>query len=406
MNCERLPLLLNAALDDELTPADAIVLQRHLAQCPACREEFQEWQALDQDLKNALSAPVADPVVERVMRAISSGPPEKVHLASNASQRPPIPATRGSRLALLAVVSSLVVAAVFVLQISSATPAIAEIAMATGPIEFKPANAADWIAADGKSRVHLPANSRVRTQSNSLCEIHTRSDAVVRLNQETELVLRRPEVVELVAGELWCRAPETSSIKISGSAAASPIGRPSVFTCPSSTEMQWRTMPDQALTCVDVAAAPVTIQSNDASCTLQPGESVTFAGGKLSATAQHTDPLAATGWQLPLLALREPLDGELQQRLQQVLALVGRSKMAFLYEEQIRQLGPSGLLPLLAFVRSPESRENSELRVRAMSYAAEMATEAALPLFEALRHDDDPVIKKLANQAIARLQSR
>lgn len=410
MNCEMLPLLLNAALDEELSPADDLAMRQHLADCPACREIWLEWQGLHQDLQRALPVPATDPVIEKVMRAISRRTPHTGEAAAHANLRPPIQSSRNSAFALLAVASSLVIAAVFVLQLSTATPAIAEIAMATGPIEFKPANGMDWIAADGKSKVHLAANSRVRTPSNSLCEIRTRSDAVVRLNQATELVLRRPEMVELVAGELWCRAPGTSGMKISGSSASQPVGvgNPAVFTCPSSTEMQWRAIPEQGLTCLDVYTSAVRIESTQASCTIQPGECVSFTGGKAtSETMPRTDPFQATTWQLPLLALREPLDVELQQRLQGILAIVGRSKAAYFYEDQIRQLGPAGVLPLLAFVRSPDSRRDPDLRIRAMQFIAELATSSSsLSQLQELARDDDPMVKSLAVQTVSRLQSR
>lgn len=403
MNCEMLPLWLNAALDDELSPSSDLAMQQHLAYCPACREVWLEWQGLHHDLQRALPVPAADPVIQSVMRAISSPTPHTGDTVSHVG--PPIQSSRNSAFALLAVASSLVIAAVFVVQMASATPAIAEIFIATGPIEFKPANSADWIAADGKSRVHLAANSRVRTPSNSLCEIHTKSDAVVRLNQATELVLRRPEMVELVSGEVWCRASETSGIKISGTAGSSPIGAPSIFTCPSSTEMQWRAVPDQGLSCLDVDTSAIRIESARSSRTIQPGECVTFSsGGANSNDTQRTDPFQATTWQLPLLVLREPLDGELQQRLQGILAIVGRSKAAYFYEDQIRQLGPAGALPLLAFVRSPDSRRDPDLRIRAMQFIAELATSSSLSQLQELAQDDDPVVKSLAVQTVLRLQ--
>lgn len=407
MNCEQLPLWLSAAVDGELAPAEASAMQQHLAGCPSCRDEWIEWQGLHHDLRVALPVPSGDPVIKNVLQAISGRTPGMVANVAQRRRQVPNPSSRNSAVALLAVASSLVIAAVFVVRLASATPAIAEIAMATGPIEIKPANSSNWIAADGKSRVHLAADSRVRTPSNSLCEIHTKADAVVRLNEATELVLRRSELVELVTGELWCRAPETTGIKIRGAASSIPVGTSPIFTCPSSTEMQWRAVPDLGLTCVDVDTAAVKIESAQTSRTIEPGECVTFASDSARvAQSQRTDPFQATSWQLPLLALRDPLDVELQDRLQRVLAVVGKSKAAYFYEDQIRRLGPAGALPLLAYVRSPDSRRDSDLRIRAMHFVVELAAPATLPQLQELLDDDDPVVKSLAAQTISRLRSR
>ena len=94
------------------------------------------------------------------------------------------------------------------------SPAVAEISLTTGSVDVKQADSKDWVAVKEASRVPLTAHARIRTQRKSLCEIHTKSEAVVRLNQETELVLHRPERVELVAGELWCRAPTKAGMEI------------------------------------------------------------------------------------------------------------------------------------------------------------------------------------------------
>jgi ferric-dicitrate binding protein FerR (iron transport regulator) len=399
MNCESLPLLMNATLDDELSPEERAEMQQHLKECPACQAHWAQLQGLHDQLTEALVPPSAEPAINRIVGMIQ---PRSI---AN-PRRPRNPSTRNSSFALVAVVCTLLLAVVTVFQWSTATPAVAEIALSTGTIDFKPANARDWIEMTNQTRVSLPALTRVRTRSQSLCEIRTRSDAIVRLNQDSELVMHRSEKVELVAGELWCRAPVSTGMLICASSSPNQSPGVNVFSCPSSTETQWRALPNQVLTALDAAATPVEIHLPQATCTIQPGESLTFAGGQPRADqARRSNPLQATSWQLPLLALRDPLDSELQDRLTRMLSLVGQSKVSYLYEDQIRKLGPAGAVPLLAYVRSAESRRQPELRSRAMQLAVETAGDSSQSDFEFLISDKNPQIQMLSRQALERLKS-
>jgi hypothetical protein len=121
--------------------------------------------------------------------------------------------------------------------------------------------------------------------------------------------------------------------------------------------VQWTTLPNYEVACLDVASTPVEITLPQMTCSIESGESVTFASGAIRPDQTHrSNPMMATNWQLPLLVLRHPLDPELQERMTALLAMIGESKASYLYEEQIRQLGPAGAIPLLAFVQSPDSR--------------------------------------------------
>jgi hypothetical protein len=77
--------------------------------------------------------------------------------------------------------------------------------------------------------------------------------------------------------------------------------------------------------------------------------------------------------------------------------------MNYLYEGQIRSLGPSGTIPLLAFIKSKESRANPEIRHRAMQIVAELAPESTRGDFIRLRADADATIAELAKGALGRL---
>ena len=403
MNCESLPLMLNAALDGELSPLERTAMQEHLTNCPSCLHEWQELQGLHQELTLALTSPEVESAVDLVLHRIQQPPaiPQPVTVRERPHRHP----NRNPQFAFVAAVFTLLVAVGTVTQWSNASPPVAEISLMTGSIDFKPRDGTDWIVIDGSTRVSLPAHARIRTGTESLCEIHTKSDAIVRLNCQSEMVMHCAAKVELVSGELWCRAPAAAGMEICGVGPSKPQDKPNVFLCPSSTEMQWRALPNRELSVLDVAPTSAEIRLPETTYMIQPGQCLTFASGSPRPEQTHqANPSEATQWQLPLLVLHNPHDLDLQHRITAMLARVGQSKMAYMYENQIRKLGPAGAIPLLAYVRSPESRQDPPLRVRAMGLVTEMATTDAVISLEELVQDEDPIIAKLAARALTRLQ--
>ena len=142
------------------------------------------------------------------------------------------------------------------------------------------------------------------------------------------------------------------------------------------------------------------------SCAVKPGQSLSVVKDQLPVATGQEDRLLAMGWQLPLLAVRRPDDPELQSRLQLLLARFGQSKMSSMYDSQIRSLGSAGTIPLIAFVRSPKSLDNPELRHRAMQIIADLAPASTRRELESLAKDSDPTVSQLANAALARLSKQ
>jgi len=421
MNCETIPLMLSAALDGELSAADRTAMDEHLSGCASCREHFADLQMLDDTLKVALQPPSVQPVVERLLRILASDrdvgrPAEFVPLPlpircpdPSLNGRPASRSLARTRRSVVGTVALLIcilmIAMAISVPVSEATPAVAEITVATGSIEVMRSKAGKWTSMNQPAGVSLPAHARIRTRDNSLCEIRTKSDALVRLNHETELVMHQPEQIELVSGELWCRTPATTGLEISTTKPPRQPAYETAFTCPSSCETQWQASANQELSCLAVSSLPIELRMNSsaASCTVSPGDTLTFAAGSAPERSGNANRLEAISWQLPLLILRSPGDQELRQRLTQLLAAAGRTKMAYLYEDQIRQLGAKGTLPLLAFVRSPESLEEPDLRFRAMRIIADLAPRESMPDLEALLKDNDPAVQQLSSRALQRL---
>ena len=158
--------------------------------------------------------------------------------------------------------------------------------------------------------------------------------------------------------------------------------------------------------CQSLSPKTVEIQVPGAfSCTMAPMERMAIEGQTEPVTMGIGDRLSSLSWQLPLLVMGAADDPELQDLLQQMLAAIGETKMSSLYVQQIRELGPAGTIPLLAYVQSERSRSSADRRLSAMQIIADLAPEAARSELLELKNDDDPVVRALANRALQRLET-
>jgi hypothetical protein len=105
----------------------------------------------------------------------------------------------------------------------------------------------------------------------------------------------------------------------------------------------------------------------------------------------------------PLLTRKGHADPELEQRVDKLLAQIGRSKAAWLYESEIRRLGEYGVLPLLRYVESPDSALEPSRRLTAMQIASDLSPAWAIGDMVQLLADDDPEVRVLAAKALQRL---
>ena len=71
----------------------------------------------------------------------------------------------------------------------------------------------------------------------------------------------------------------------------------------------------------------------------------------------------ASSWTNALLTVEGRDDTELQLRLDELLAGLGQSKLELLFEQEIRALGTSCVVPLLRFIASPRSFGDPEKRL-------------------------------------------
>ena len=73
MNCEEIRSLLDAYADRELDVVRSLEIERHLAECPACRHRYEGLQALTSTVKNGSLYFEAPPALERRIRGALRG---------------------------------------------------------------------------------------------------------------------------------------------------------------------------------------------------------------------------------------------------------------------------------------------------------------------------------------------
>lgn len=112
MNCQEARERLPALIDGEIDPPELAEVEKHLAECPACREERQRQEKFTTSVKVSLEGlKPSDLFVKGVLDKLPASPP-----AASAPARPPsadageAAAKRRTGLSLLAAVAVIVLA--------------------------------------------------------------------------------------------------------------------------------------------------------------------------------------------------------------------------------------------------------------------------------------------------------
>ena len=280
---------------------------------------------------------------------------------------------------------------------------VARLVRATGSIQLLSPGARDWTTVSSGSNESFVAGSRVKTNDGVSCELQTSADGLIRLNQSAELILHQANQVELVVGQLWCLAPSTNSIDVEIPVSNVETPQLATLACPSSSEFQCVAGNDFA-SCNSVSPgnANASMTLGAFSCPVAPGETVSVDSNQKIDRTASSDSVSKV-WQLPLLALGTSEDQELRSLLTHLLAPIGMTKARHLNENQIRQLGPSGAIPLLAYVVAESSPEQLELRRTATRLASELADQRGAEMLARLTSDPDAFIANQAKETLRRL---
>jgi Putative zinc-finger len=393
MNCEQCQENLSAFMDGELVEGLQTEIDEHLQNCSGCRAEWDELHRLDARLQS-LTLP-------------ANGAANAFAVASQQSL-----AVRQSRPAglrwmlpwILAIAACLAI--MFFVTDSRPTPAVpiaGRLVHATGAVEVQLQGTEQWTALE-KSGAAIQRGCHVRTSPNSLCEIETSEKATLRMGEIAEVVLHDGDRIEVIRGQVWCRAPESKSIQVDTCFPIETNFQLISMTCPSDSEFQW-TVDQNVASCQSISSEQTEWSNQIFSCPVGPGERVTVDGAN-NLQRSREDSLAKKLWQLPLLAASQASDEELTSVLEPLLIKIGSTKAGFMDESAIRNLGPAGAIPLLAYVQSDRSHGQPSARARAMRIAVEIADETAIPRLRELSHSANPgrEIASLAEEALRRLE--
>jgi hypothetical protein len=419
MNCglfeEKLMTWL-AADEGPLDPALEAPLAEHLEACADCQALVAGVTGDDALLRRALREPAA---AERVAR----GAWEQVKRL----QTPPLPARISAW--VLPVVSLLSLAAGFLLawmllppgapSDNPTQPAIAQVVpipatpvahlvSATGDVEHFDEQQQNWIPVDTKLGMFAcPTDSRLRTKPNVQCELTTQDGCVIRLNDETEVTLLGSSAVELRQGQLWCKSPSTTQLEVhvAGKGAASSPGvtgsKPTLVCIGASCFLTG--IEDSGNVQVVNASGDIKVRTPTHQQDLNPGQMAEISNGQVITELRRVDPLLATRWMQPLLIKQGPNSAELRERVDALLAEVGRSKIATLYEQEIRALGEHGVLPLVRYIQSPLAADQPLRRQTAMQLVVDLAPIWLIPDLIDLLSDREAYVRQGAATALRRL---
>lgn len=438
MNCAEFKSRWQAWLAGETDEAVTSALEEHVEHCAHCQQLLESANAVaneeEQTMRTALAEPAAVArVAERVMAGLVVPTAAKADVGTTL---PPASATKNPTswstwlVPLLTLVAGFAVA-MFIMRLEKNPDAlqkigggftglqpvapkleplmpVAHLVAATGRVEFYDKKRQDWVAIDATKSFACPTDSRVRTTPDVRCELVTGDGCTIRMNDKTEVTLLGSSSIELQKGQVWCRSPRETQLEVRiAEAGGVDLKQPK-----SALPTMWCVGPSCVMTEIEQAGnvqvlnseGEINVRTASGEQRLGPGQMAEIsADGQVTKPARHVDPVVSTRWMQPLLIARGPDDAELKQRVDTLLAQIGRTKIATLYEQEIRTLGEHGVLPLVRFIQSPLAENDPVRRHAAMEIAADLAPVWLIPdLIDLLGHSD-PQIRRQAAATLRRL---
>lgn len=392
MTCEDFRDRLSALIDGELSPEEAAAARGHAAACEDCRAAEADLRVLDAHLRSAFAADRrrAAAVAEAALNEPTPMPRRR--------------SLRGVAGHLAAAAAGFVVATLLrtppgvvppgPAAVEATPPAAARLVYFTGEVGVRASPDVDWRSVAASDAADCSAGGSVRTGPGVLCEVQTGSGGVLRMNGDSEVKVLAANSLEVVRGEVWCRAAE-SPLRVA--AAAPPAeAAPAVatFTCPTDTASLFSCQPPAAAQ-VTAADGEVGVSLGEVTTTLPPGRVLTLSGGGVRVEPEPAELVDAERWMLPLIA-RPGHDGaDLRRRVDRLLAGLPDGGA----ESELRTLGPLAAPLLLDRLRDAEMSS----RRKVMTIAADTAASGSVPELVGLLEDADAEVRRLAAEALARV---
>jgi hypothetical protein len=407
MRCEEVLNQLNARADGELPSQDASPLEAHLAECSQCSAAAEELQFVEADLRRAFvgrreaAARLAEGTAAMV-RAAAAIPPvaPAAHVA----------AVRGRHVEWWQLLAGL--AAGFLLAVAlfrpwekkasemvvSAPPdgalPVARLAVASGPVEVSPSKTLQAFTCPTGGAIEQ--NSIVRTGPRARCEIATADGNALRLDCNTEVKLQKSGVIEIMRGRL---------------VAANSSGRQGLEIQSAGCRVAARPAAQLAFDCqpkVDRVIAidgAVNVHTGGKSMDVLPGKQLRIVDCNVQ-EPDWCDPSLETAWVNSILALKSSEHPEMMERVNQLLANIGATKLSLMYEDELRRLGDDGVPPLLAYLTSTRDKPLEPERATAARIVADVALARWIPDLISLLTDTNAEVRANAARGLKRLTGR
>jgi ferric-dicitrate binding protein FerR (iron transport regulator) len=411
MDCDQALALLVADMDRELTNPDRERLREHLQACAGCGETANALREQDAVLRRAF-APYrrsGAAVAQRVLAELHRGerirrrrPWMSMALAAAAgfllamllfrpwSQGPASPQTPPGDASqpLVQGDSS---------NNSSPTgqspppPEKLVLSYATKAVDVLTPQSIKWYACPSGEAV--PVGSCVRTGPAVRCELRTPDGSEVRLNGDTEVRVTTDRTIDLKKGQILARVSKAES--------RFQVHIPEAVVTALGTEFDILCGPHESILTVLEGRTQVSGSGEDT--VVEPRERVHIVQGRIKGRAPVDDLMHATSWATELLLLKGRDNKELEKRVNDLLAQIGRTKADFLHETDIRALGDHCVLPLTRYVQSERSQEDVGKRRMAARILADLAQPWSIGDLIELLNDADGEVRHQAARGLARL---
>ena len=398
MTCDESQNFINARLDGELMAEDRAALDAHLAGCAACRATMELAAIQHNELLRAF-APRRRAARDVAERAISQ-----------------LPRKLNRRMAwlpmLLSAAAGFAIAFGFfrtqpqggiaihpVSQPTSQPVPVAQLALATGAVQFLCPGDKDWCAmATGGS---VPAGAQVRTGPDVRCEFRAADGSEIRLNADTHIRLGKSSGFELIAGEVWSNVGDAHGFEAtSGAVSCQPVRSAGLAG-------QFDLMAKPQLVTLTVLQGPVRMAiAGGEQNILDAGEQATVTEGRLGGKQAVQDLALATRWVNEILVLKGRDNPELAKRIDDLFAQIGQQKMGFLFEDEIRALGDHSVIPLTKYLESDRSKNDQAGRAIAARIVSDVAPPWAIPNLIGLLQSDDGEVRFYAAAGLKRLTTQ
>jgi hypothetical protein len=404
MTCDDSLNLLSARLDAELAPEDRLRLDAHLAQCATCSATAEALALQDAHLRHAFdghrrdAADLAERIIAQLPHRRSSwriswftailSAAAGFAIAYALFHRPPQPSAPNTPQIVHSTSQP-------TSQPISKPPAVAQLALATGAVEFCcPGDNGRWSAMPTGG--DLPAGASVRTPKDVRCELRTADGSEVRLNGGTEIELRSPRQFKVATGEVWSSVAHSPEPFVASAQDATFTALGTQFDLQSTAKLA---------TCT-VAEGSVRVSCPSGQDTLNAGQQLTVSDGRLGDKSANRDLALATRWVNEILVMKGRDNPELHRRIDDLFARIGEEKMSFLYEEEIRGLGDHCVVPLTRYIESPRSQGHAEKRAIAARIISDVAPPWGVPYLIELLNDPQGDVRASAAAALQRLTGK